>query len=301
MKTIKKNRVREPVGDRIFTAVQMVTLIFALAVTAFPLIFVLSASVSDPTAIYRGQVWLWPVGLNFEGYRRVLMDPEVLSGYWNAIVFTFWFVILTLFATMPCAYALSRKDFVGRKILMGFFVLTMFLSGGLIPFVLVVRGLGLMNSMWAVILPGIVNAFNIIIARTFFQATIPDELLEAAQIDGCSNTRFFLSVVLPLAKPILAVIGLFAAVQMWNQWFNSMLFIDDRARLPLQNILRDILIMADVNTSMVRDMAAIAEMQRVSEIIRYALIVVATVPMMILYPFVQKHFVKGVMIGSIKG
>lgn len=288
-------------ADVVFDIVSNAFLIFALVVTLFPLIFVISASVSDPTAVYRGEVWLLPKGFSLEGYRRVFQDPAILTGYLNSIIYTVVSTAITLVTTIPCAYAVSRRDFRGGSILMGFFTLTMFLSGGTIPSYLLIKNLGMLDTMWALVLPGAVSAYNIIIARTFFQSTIPTELLEAAQIDGCGNTKFFFSIVLPLAKPIMAVIGLFAAVGMWNQYFNAMMYLSDRAKYPLQNILREILIQTEVNTSMFSDVKALAEQQRVSEVIKYALIIVATVPMMIIYPFVQKHFVKGVMIGSIKG
>ena len=287
-------------SDIIFDAFIYLFLILVSLSVLYTLIFVLSASFSEPEAIYQGKVWLYPQGFTLEGYERVFRDSAIWRGYRNSISYTALGTLISVSLTLSSAYALSRRDLVGRGAITAFMVFTMFFSGGIIPTYLVVKNLQLLNKVWALVLPTAVSMTNIIIARTFFSTTIPGELLEAAAIDGCGNTRFFFRIVLPLSKAIVAVIALYYAVGIWNEYFTALLYLDSRKMYPLQLILREILIQSQMS-EMVTDLVGADQLQRVSEIIKYALIIVASVPMLILYPFLQRFFIKGVMIGSVKG
>lgn len=287
-------------GDRIFDVINTILLSLLALSFIYVLIFVLSASFSSPTAVYSGKVILWPVDWTLEGYERVFRESKVWVGYRNTAIYTLIGTLLSVALTTTAAYALSRKDLPGRGIITGLLVFTMFFGGGLIPTYLIVKDLGLLDSMWAVILPGCVSMSNIIIAKTFFSSSIPIELLEAAQLDGCSNRKYFFNIVIPLSQAIIAVLCLYYAVGYWNQYFSAMIYLKDREKYTLQLILREILIEAQASEAMTDDLEA-AQLQEVSEVLKYALIIVASVPMLILYPFIQKYFVKGVMIGSLKG
>lgn len=287
-------------GDRIFDVINTILLSLLALSFIYVLIFVLSASLSSPTAVYSGKVILWPVDWTLEGYERVFRESKVWVGYRNTAIYTVIGTLISVALTTTAAYALSRKDLPGRGIIMGLLVFTMFFGGGLIPTYLIVKDLGLLDSMWAVILPGCVSMSNVIIAKTFFSSSIPIELLEAAQLDGCSNRKYFFNIVIPLSQAIIAVLCLYYAVGYWNQYFSAMIYLKDREKYTLQLILREILIEAQASEAMTDDLEA-AQLQEVSEVLKYALIIVASVPMLILYPFIQKYFVKGVMIGSLKG
>lgn len=287
-------------GDRVFDVINTILLSLLALSFIYVLIFVLSASLSSPTAVYSGKVILWPVDWTLEGYERVFRESKVWVGYRNTAIYTLIGTLISVALTTTAAYALSRKDLPGRGIIMGLLVFTMFFGGGLIPTYLIVKDLGLLDSMWAVILPGCVSMSNIIIAKTFFSSSIPIELLEAAQLDGCSNRKYFFNIVIPLSQAIIAVLCLYYAVGYWNQYFSAMIYLKDREKYTLQLILREILIEAQASEAMTDDLEA-AQLQEVSEVLKYALIIVASVPMLILYPFIQKYFVKGVMIGSLKG
>lgn len=266
---------------------------------AYPIYFVVIASVSDPNAVMNGRVWFYPVEVTFEGYKRLLADNRVWTGYRNTIVYTIVGTFISLAATMPAGYALSRKDLVGRKVLSFFFTFTMFFGGGLIPTFLTVRDFGLYNTFWAMVVPFCVSVYNLIITRTFFSASLPIELLEASQIDGCSNTRFFFQIALPLSRAVLAVIGLYYAVGNWNQYFLALIYLRDSRLQPLQIALRAILLQnkAMEFTSGTAD----TELQRIADVMKYSLIIVASVPILMVYPFIQKYFNQGVMIGAVKG
>jgi putative aldouronate transport system permease protein len=291
---------RQSISDNLFDGLNLVFSIGILLAMAYPLYFVIIASFSDPSSVNSGKVWLWPVDINLEGYKRVLEDARVWRGYRNTILYTLLGTGFSLLFTLPAAYSLSRRDLKGRNFLMMYFVFTMFFSGGLIPTYLTVNNFRLINTIWVLVIPFSVSAYNLIIARTFFASTIPQELLEAALIDGCSNTRFFVSVVIPLSKAIIAVIGLYCAVGQWNQFFTSLVYTRDRDLMPLQMALREILLANSINemTSSGTDMYSRA---RVADMMKYSLIIIATAPVMCFYPFIQKHFTKGVMIGAIKG
>ncbi|MFV0399516.1 MAG: carbohydrate ABC transporter permease [Oscillospiraceae bacterium] len=295
-----KRRIGKTRFDAIFDIVIYVILGLLVASFLYILIYIVSCSLSEANAVYSGEVVLWPVRATFDGYRRVFQETMIWVGYLNSIVYMAVGTLISVVSTMLAAYALSRKDLPGRGIITGIFMFTMFFSGGIIPTYLVVMNMGLLDSMWALILPSAISMSNVIIARTFF-ASLPNDLLEASQIDGCSNTRYFISVVIPLSKAVIAVLALYYAVSYWNDYFNAMLYIKTRAKMPLQLFLREILIASQKSSAMTDDLLGYAALMETNEIIKYALIVVASLPMLIIYPFVQKHFVKGVMIGSIKG
>ena len=290
-------------SDRVFNVFSIVILTFTLIVVFYPLYFLVIASISNPDAIYSGEVWLLPKDPTFEGYRRIFADDSILTGYRNSAIYTAVGTAISVTLTLTAGYALSRKDLVGRNFFMLFFVITMFFDGGLIPRYLIVRDLGMLNTIWAMVLPNAVGVWNLIIARTFFQITIPDELREAASIDGASNIQFFVRVVLPLSTPIIAVMVLIHAVGNWNSFFDALIFITREDMYPLQLVLRNILTQSDVtaNAAMLSGVTSYADQQRVTELIKYGMIIVASVPLIILYPFLQRYFVKGMMIGAIKG
>ncbi|HRL13829.1 MAG TPA: carbohydrate ABC transporter permease [Aggregatilineales bacterium] len=290
-------------SDRTFNVFSFIMLTFTLIIVAYPLYFMVIASVSSPDAIYSGQVWLYPKDVTFEGYERIFADNSILTGYRNSAIYTALGTFISVSLILTAGYALSRKDLVGRNVFMFFFVLTMFFDGGIIPRYLLVRDLGMFNTVWAMVLPNAVGVWNLIIARTFFQITIPDELREAAFIDGASNIQFFLRVVLPLSTPIIAVMVLIHAVGNWNSFFDALIFITREDMYPLQLVLRNILTQSDVtaNAAMLSGVTSYADQQRVTELIKYGMIIVASIPLIILYPFLQRYFVKGMMIGAIKG
>jgi len=297
---MKGKRIRSSRADRIFDILNMVFLTICLLVVAYPLYFIVIASVSDPTAVYAGKVILWPARFTTEGYRRILDYASFFTGYRNTIVYTTVGTAVNVLITIPGAYALSRKDLPGRNIIMMGITFTMIFSGGLIPTYLLVLQLKLYNTMWALILPVAVSAWNLIVARTFFQQTIPDELLEAATLDGASNTQFFLRIVLPLSKSIIAVMILFYAVNHWNGYFNALIYMKSADRYPLQLVLRNILFENSLG-DMVEDASTLALQQRLGDLIKYGIIIASSLPLLILYPFLQRYFIQGVMIGAVKG
>ena len=295
-----KNRIRSSRADRVFDSLNYVFLTVALLVVAYPLYFIVIASVSDPTAVYAGRVVLWPASFTTEGYRRILDYESFFTGYRNTVLYTLVGTAVNVAVTIPGAYALSRKDLVGRNVIMMAVTFTMIFSGGLIPTYLLVLSLNLYNTMWALILPVAVSAWNLIVARTFFQQTIPDELLEAAKLDGAGNTQFFLRIVLPLSKSIIAVMILFYAVNHWNGYFNALIYMKSAEKYPLQLVLRNILFENSLG-DMVEDAATLALQQRLGDLIKYGIIIASSLPLLILYPFLQRYFIQGVMIGAVKG
>ena len=287
-------------ADKAFDILDYVLLTIAFLLVVYPLYFVVIASVSDPIAVYEGRVVFRPIRPTLEGYARIFSYESLFTGYRNTILYTLVGTSVNVLLTVTAGYALSRKELVGRNVMMMGVMFTMIFSGGMIPNYLLVRSLGLYNTMWALILPGAVSTWNLIVCRTFFQQTIPDELREAAELDGCGDTAFFLRVVLPLSASIIAVMVLFYAVTHWNSYYNALIYLSSTARYPLQLVLRNILI---VNTldDMVNDVATQAAQQRMGDLIKYGMIIVSSLPLLILYPFLQKYFVQGVMIGAIKG
>lgn len=288
-------------SDKVFQVINVIFLVLILAITLYPLIFVLSASVSEPAHLLKGEVWLLPKGITFESYMRVFKNKDILRGYGNTIKYTVIGTTVNLLMTIAAAYPLSRKDFYGRGVITALMVFTMFFSGGLIPSFLLVRDLGMYNSMWALILPGAVSVWNITIMRTFFQTSVPYEIQEAAMIDGCSNLGILTRVVLPLSMPIIAVMIMFYSVGHWNAYFNALIYLTDRAKYPLQVILREILIQENMG-----DMASfidegIIRQMMLAEGLKYAVVVVANLPVLMIYPLIQKHFTKGMLVGGLKG
>ncbi|RAV06503.1 carbohydrate ABC transporter permease [Paenibacillus sp. YN15] len=287
--------------DRWFETVNIALLALLSAAVLYPLLFVISASVSNPSAVLAGDMWLWPVDISLTGYRKVLENKELLTGYGNTILYTAVGTTVNLIMTVLAAYPLSRSQLWGRNAITALLVFTMFFSGGLIPAYMVVKTLGLNNTMWALILPGAVSVWNIFITRTFFQSSIPGELQEAASIDGCSDTGILLRIVLPLSAPILAVMVLFYAVGHWNAYFNALIYLTDRKQYPLQLFLREILIQGQMEQMVNSGDSSHAQAIMDEEAIKYAAVVVTNLPIFMLYPFLQKYFVKGVMIGALKG
>lgn len=272
-------------------------------IAAYPLIFVLSASFSEPSSVITGKVVLWPVDFTVEGYKTILKYDGIWTGYRNTIFYTLIGTTINIALTLPAAYTLSRRDFIARGIFTVYFAFTMFFNGGLIPTYMVVKNLGLVNRPVVMVLMGAVSVWNMMIARTFFQGSIPHALEEAAYLDGCSTTRLFLQIVLPLSTPIIAVLVLFYAVGHWNNYFNALIYLSKAEHYPLQLYLRNVLILEDVSALM-GDTEAVQEwLQRLErkEAMKFGVVIVSSVPVLVLYPFLQKYFVKGMTIGAIKG
>ena len=288
-------------NDKIFQVVVTVILSLFLLIVLYPCIFVLSASFSSGTAVQAGRVILLPVDISIEGYRTVFNTDPVWLGFRNSILYTLLGTMVNISMTMTAAYCLSRRDLPGRNGIMLLFTFTMFFNGGLIPTYMVVQSLHLLNTAAALILPGAIGVYNLIVARTFIVNTVPDELLEASQLDGCSDTMYYLKVVLPLSKAIVAVLVLFYGVGHWNAYFNAMIYLNEKALYPLTLYLREILMASQIDPSTVQDPELQARLADMVGVIKYALIVVSMIPVLLIYPFVQKYFVKGVMIGSVKG
>lgn len=296
--------LRETWSDKIFNVINKGFVLLMMAIVVYPLIYITSASISDPTLVNSGQMWLYPKGITFEGFERVFQNQEIWKGYRNTILYTLLGTAINLFVTLPCAYALSRKGLIGRGAFMAMLIITMFFHGGLIPTYLLVKDLGMVNTIWALVIPNAAAVWNIIITRTFFQMTIPRELEEAAEMDGCSTFRLFIKIVLPLSAPIIAVMGLFYGVGHWNQYFNAMIYLSNREIFPLQLILREILVLNQMSDTMMMNgdaLDAMAEQARISDIIKYAVMIVSVLPLLVVYPFLQRYFIKGVLIGSLKG
>lgn len=295
-------RVHRSRQDQIIDIVITVFSAAILIASAYPLYFVLIASFSDPTLIATGQVTFWPKGITTSAYEYILKEKDIWTGYRNTIIYTIASTLFGLAVTIPGGYALSRKDFIGRGALMKLLTFTMFFNGGLIPTYIMVSKMHMLNTRFILVVLGCITVFNVIVARTFFTGNIPDELLEAASIDGCGNTRFFFSIVLPLSKTIVAVIGLYIAVWQWNSYFNALIYVTNRELLPLQLVMRDLLIQGQSLTSSEEmDAASVKYLMEIAQLIKYGVIVVSTLPIICVYPFAQKYFVKGVMIGSVKG
>ena len=295
--------IKPTMQDRVLQTVLYGVLSIALVVVIYPLFFVVIASISAPVRVNTGEVWIVPLGITLDGYREIFTDDQILRGYWNSVLYTVFGTLLNLVLTVSSAYSLSRRDMVGRNLIMGVLVFTMFFTGGLIPLFLLVRALGLYDTFFIMILvmPNAVSVFNIVIARTFFQSNVPQELLEAASMDGCSDFRFLVSVVIPISGAIIAVLMVFYAVSHWNAFFGALVFLKSESRYPLQLILRGILLSHQLADDMWVDDSDALKHQMLAESIKYGVIVVASIPVLVLYPFVQKHYVRGVMLGSIKG
>ncbi|GAA0332898.1 carbohydrate ABC transporter permease [Oceanobacillus oncorhynchi subsp. oncorhynchi] len=295
---------RFSLSDKAFDRLNLIFVLLVTLIIIYPLIFVISASISDPHAVNTGKMWLWPVDVTFEGFQRVFQNDAIWTGYKNTILYTAVGVIIHLFVLLPASYALSRKELMGKKAWLWFILFTMLFNGGLIPTYLVVRNLQMLDTMWAIVIPGVVGAWSILVARTFFQQTIPDQLVEAAKIDGASDIYLFFKVVLPLSMPIIAVMALFHGVALWNQYFNALIYLRSEDKFPLQLILRQILILNEVSADSASSAAgsaqSFADQIKTASLVKYAVIIVSALPLLIVYPFLQRFFVKGVLIGSVK-
>ncbi len=288
--------------DRLYNAIVYSILTVILIVTLYPLIYVVSASFSDPLSIVKGEVWLLPKNVNLNAYKKVFQNADIMTGYRNSIIYTGLGTLINLVMTVMAAYPLSRKDFKGRNVLALFFTFTLFFNGGLIPTYLVYKQtLGLYNNLWTMIIPNAINVWNMIIMRTYFTTTIPFEIQEAAHIDGCSNVGTLTRIILPLSKPIIAVMVMYYGVDHWNSYFRALIYLNDRWRLPLQMVIRTILIQENMNEMAGSEGESLVQQLLLIEGMRYAVIVVSSIPMLLLYPFLQKYFVKGVMMGAVKG
>lgn len=292
---------KAPLGDKIFIVLVYLLLTAALVLVLLPLVYIVSASFSDPQAVISNEVWLLPVRPTLRGYQAVFKNKHILTGFANSFFYMIVGTFVNIIMTVLCAYPLSRKEFTSRNKVAMIFVFTMYFSGGLIPSYMLVNKLGLVNTRLALIIPSAMSTYNMIICRTYFVNSIPDELYEAGQLDGCTPFKYLLKVVIPLSKPILAVLVLYYGVAKWNSYFDAMIYLKDQSLVPLQIVLRDILILNQVDFTMISDASAIAAQRGLTDLLKYATIVVASLPVLCIYPFVQKYFVKGVMIGAVKG
>lgn len=293
-------KVKRRMGDKIFDVVNYTFLSFITLIVLYPLIYIVSASFSSPYAVTSGQVWLFPKDLSLVGYRTVFKNAKILSGFFYAVYRTILGSMIGVTVTILAAYPLSVKDFKGRGLFTGILTFTMLFGGGLIPSFLNIKQLGMYGTYWALVIPGAVSVYQVIITRTFLQSSIPYDLYESACLDGCSDFAYLRKVILPLSKPILAVLVMYIAVAHWNDYFNAMIYLKSN-RYPLQVILREIILQNQIDPTNMVDIDTMLKMQGLSELLKYSLIVISSLPMLMLYPFIQKHFVKGVMIGAIKG
>jgi multiple sugar transport system permease protein/putative aldouronate transport system permease protein len=298
---VNKKFKNQSMKDKIFIIIVYVLLSMLFVIVAYPLIYIVSASFSDPQAVISGKVVLWPVSPTLRGYAAVFKNHKIVTGFINSILYMAIGTFVNIVMTILCAYPLSRKEFTARNKLAAIFVFTMYFSGGLVPTYILVNKLGLINSPLAMIIPSAMSTYNMIICRTYIQNSIPDELYEAAQLDGCTPWKYLKKVVVPLCKPIIAVLVLYYGVAKWNSYFDAMLYLKKASLQPLTIVMREILIQNKIDFTMISDAKVASEMQGLTQLLKYSTIVVASVPVLIIYPFVQKYFVKGVMIGAVKG
>lgn len=291
--------VKESVGDHIFNVFNTILMILISLVIIYPLWYVILASITDPAIVNTGRFLLIPTGLYTAGYVEAFDYPQLWNGYRNNIIYTVVGVIVALFATIPGAYALSRRDMAGRRGIMFLFTFTMFFNGGMIPLYLVIQNIHIYNTLWAIVLPVGVSVYNLIVCRSFFESNLPLELLEAAKLDGCSDFGFFFKIAIPLSSTIIAVMVLFYATGLWNMYFNALMYLQDQDKMPLQVVLKDLI---NSNQLMAGSSGAeMAERQKLVDQLKYVIVTLAAFPLVIVYPFVQKYFAKGVMVGAVKG
>ncbi len=298
---LRKNRIRQRWNDTLFDAFATLILVIAVLAVAYPLIYVVSASLSSTDAVTAGKVWFLPVQPTVVAYQAVFKYDSIMTGYLNSFIYMAMGTVINLVLTTLCAFCLSRKDFYGRGVIGGMVLFTMLFNAGLVPNYLLIKSLKLYDTRWAVILPGAMSAWHVILMRTYFSTSIPEELYEAAGIDGCSVWRQLVNILLPLSGPIMAVIGLYCAVGIWNSYFDAFLYLSDKKLFPLQVVLRNILILNQMDMTVTADLRDMATRRGMSNLLKYAVIVVSSLPLLMIYPFVQKYFVKGIMIGSVKG
>lgn len=289
-------------SDRTSDVILIVISALLMLVVAYPLYYVLIASVSNPYDVYAGKTFLFPSQFSMAGYKAVFADPAIFRGYMNSIKYTVVGTIFSVVMLYITAYPMAQKDLPGRKFLSIFFIITMYFGGGLIPTYLIVKQTGLINNMWALFIPGGVSVGNMIIVRNYFQNSIPGELVEAAEIDGCSKLQTFIKIIIPLSMPIMAVMVVFSMVAYWNDWFTSLIYLPNPDKAPLPLVLRNILIKSSASATQASTISGgYAELNKMTEMIKFSSIIVAAAPMLIIYPFVQKYFEKGMMAGAVKG
>jgi putative aldouronate transport system permease protein len=281
-----------------FYTINTFILLLLAFIVLYPLYFIIIASISDPDAVLAGKVFLYPVNITLSGFGKILEKADVWKGYLNTIIYTILTVVISLLVTIPAGWALSRKNLMFRKAFMVYFIIPMFFGGGLIPFYNVMSGLHLVNTVWAIILPSVLSVWNLFMTKTFFESSIPNSLIEAAKIDGAGHFRTFITVVVPLAKPIIAVMALYYAIGQWNSYFNAMIFLQNEKLYPLQLVLKEILIATESTVGGSGE--TILEQYRLATQIKYVSVIVSSIPVLMLYPLVQKYFEQGVMIGSLK-
>jgi putative aldouronate transport system permease protein len=296
----RPRRVQETRVDRVFLLCTYLLLLTFLAVVLLPLLNILASSFSDPTAVSSGQVLFWPVDFTWRGYEVALSNPQIVTGFLNSLFYTVAGTFISVTLTIALAFPLSRKSLFGRGPVMGAVVFTMLFSGGLIPTYLVVQNLGMLDTRWALVVPQAIGVWQVVIASTYFRTMIPDELYEAAQLDGCGDLRFLWKVALPLAKPMIAVIALMYAIAQWNGYFDALLYLRDAELHPIQLVLRNVLILNN-DAGGTSNVADLLKRQQMADLLKYSLIVIASVPVLLIYPFVARYFTKGIMIGAIKG
>lgn len=296
-----KYKIGHSSGDKLFYGICYALTALLVLVVIYPLVYVVSCSFSSGYAVSSGQVFLWPVEPSLEGYRRVVTYDGIWRAYANTIFYTVGGTLLHVSLVMICAYPMARKGLPGKKFFMMFFSFTMIFSGGLIPGYLLVRDLGMLNSIWAILIPGSFSAYNMAVARSFIQNTLPDSLLEATQVDGCTDARFFVQFVLPLSKAVIAVLSMQVAIGIWNSYFSAFIYLSSEELYPLQILLRNILLLSQISAEDLTDPDQVEALQGMADLIKYALIVFSTAPILCVYPFAQKYFVKGLMIGTLKG
>ncbi len=299
----RKRVIQETTADKLFFVIDYMILSIILLVVLYPLIYVVSCSFSSAYAVISNRVFLWPVEPTFDSYKAIFKHRLIMTGYMNSFIYLVCGTAVNIFLLLLCAYPLSRKDLPARNVFTFLFVFTMFFNGGMIPNYMLVKNLGMLNTRWALIIPFAFSAYNMVVTRTYFQTNLSTELLDSAHIDGCSDIRFFTSIAIPLAKPIVAVMVLFHGVGHWNGYFRALLYISDPQQYPLQLVLRDILFitMLPEEILMQLDDERLEEMINLQELLKYSVIVVGSLPVLLLYPYIQKYFVKGIMVGSLKG
>jgi ABC-type glycerol-3-phosphate transport system permease component len=298
----RRTAIEETRTDKIFLVGVKIMLWLALIVVAVPLIYIVANSFSSASAVSGGRVLLWPIEPSIKAYQEAFGDPLIMKGYLNSFIYAIGGTLISVTLTIAIAYPLSRRTFYGRNVIMSALIFTMLFSGGLIPTYLVVQDLGMLNTRWAMVIPSAIGVWQVIIARTFFRSTIPDELYEAATIDGAGDLRFLWSIVIPLSKPVIAVIALMYAIFQWNSYFDALIYLKDPGLYPLQIVLRNVLILNTLSGSTTTtNLAQQLEQQQLANVLKYALIVISSLPVLVIYPFVARHFTKGVMVGAVKG
>lgn len=290
-------------SDTVFNIFNTAFFSLILIAVIYPLYWVCIASVSNPNDVLLGRVIFFPRGFTLAGYKAIFQYSRIWMGYKNSLIYVVLGTSISLCLTLPAGYIVSRTDFVGRRFFIIMITVTMFFGGGLIPTYLVVKSLKMENTLWAIVVPGACGAYNILVAKSFFQANVPREVLESAMMDNCPNWLFFFKIALPISMPLVAVITVFTAVGHWNSYMSALIYLRDDSKYPLQMILREILVQQDTSKMLadINYMEKAEEKRKISELIKYGVIIVSSLPVLILYPFMQQYFVKGVMVGSLKG